>query len=125
MAWARKVVFQDVKVVFVRHGNVFVRVSPNRLCRISPEEGMNIGDSDIQKDVNEKAALRHTGTDSSKSEERTEVLTDTTDSDSQTITEDVPAIVDNRQSVGIQGRTGGKLNVNDRIPYKMRAMGNC
>lgn len=47
-----KVMFQDGKVVFVRHGNVFVRVSPNRLCRISPEEGMNIGDIDIQKDVN-------------------------------------------------------------------------
>lgn len=62
-----KVVFQGGKVVIVRHGNVFVRVSPNRLCRISPEEGMNAGDSDIQEDVNEKAALRHTGTDSSKS----------------------------------------------------------
>ena len=29
-----KVVFQDGKVVFVRHGSVFVRVSPNRLCKI-------------------------------------------------------------------------------------------
>ena len=28
------VVFQDGKVVFVRHGGVFVRVSPNRLNRI-------------------------------------------------------------------------------------------
>lgn len=30
-----KVVFQDGKVVFVRHGGVFVRVSPNRLCKIN------------------------------------------------------------------------------------------
>ena len=29
------VVFQDGKVVFVRHGSVFVRVSPNRLCKIN------------------------------------------------------------------------------------------
>ena len=29
-----KVVFQDGKVVFVRHGSVFVRVSPNILCKI-------------------------------------------------------------------------------------------
>ena len=31
-----KVVFQDGKVVFVRHGGVFVRVSPNRLCKVKP-----------------------------------------------------------------------------------------
>ena len=31
----RKVVFQDGKVVFVRYGSVFVRVSPNRLCKIN------------------------------------------------------------------------------------------
>lgn len=85
--------------MFVRHGNVFVCVSPNRLCGISPEEGINSSDSEIQKYVNAKAALRQTATNISKSEERTEVLTDTTDSDTQTVTEDVPAIVDNRQAV--------------------------
>ena len=31
----RKVVFQDGKVVFVRHGSVFVRVSPNRLQKVT------------------------------------------------------------------------------------------
>ena len=30
-----KVVFQDGKVVFVRHGGVFVRVSPNRLQKVN------------------------------------------------------------------------------------------
>lgn len=29
-----KVVFQDSKVVFIRHGGIYVRVSPNRLCKI-------------------------------------------------------------------------------------------
>lgn len=29
-----KVIFQDGKVIFVRHGSVFVRESPNRLCKI-------------------------------------------------------------------------------------------
>ena len=33
-----KVVFHDGKVVFIRHGSVFVRMSPNRLCKISPLE---------------------------------------------------------------------------------------
>ena len=32
------VVFQDGKVMFVRHGCVFVRVSPNRLCKIKHEQ---------------------------------------------------------------------------------------
>ncbi|CAG2239162.1 unnamed protein product [Mytilus edulis] len=36
-----KVVFQDGKVVFVRHGGVFVRVSPNRLCKINTDLGEN------------------------------------------------------------------------------------
>ena len=30
-------VFQDDKVVFVRHGSVFVRVSPNRLLKVQHE----------------------------------------------------------------------------------------
>ena len=30
-----KVVFQDGKVVFVRHGGIFVRVSPNRLQKVN------------------------------------------------------------------------------------------
>jgi hypothetical protein len=30
-----KVVFQDGKVIFVRHGGVFVRVSQNRLCKVN------------------------------------------------------------------------------------------
>ena len=32
--WPGKVVFQDGKVVFVRHGGIFVRVSTNRLQKI-------------------------------------------------------------------------------------------
>ena len=39
-----KLVFQDRKVVFVRHGNFFVFGSSNRLCRISPEYDMNSGE---------------------------------------------------------------------------------
>lgn len=34
-----KVVFQMEKVVFVRHGGVFVRVPPNRLCKINNNSG--------------------------------------------------------------------------------------
>ena len=39
-----KVVFQDSKVVFVRHGGVFVRVSPNRLIKAGQEF---VGENDV------------------------------------------------------------------------------
>ena len=39
-----KVVFQDGKVIFVRHGGVFVRVSPNRLIKAG--ENINLGDNE-------------------------------------------------------------------------------
>ena len=32
-----KVVFQDGKVIFIRHGGAFIRVSPNRLIRVGEE----------------------------------------------------------------------------------------
>ena len=43
-----KVVFQDGKVVFVRHGSVFVRVSPNRLVKTGQEIVMNLEDPNPQ-----------------------------------------------------------------------------
>ncbi|CAC5357016.1 unnamed protein product [Mytilus coruscus] len=42
-----KVVFQDGKVVFVRHGGVFVRVSPNRLCKSNTNLGENTEQDNI------------------------------------------------------------------------------
>ena len=35
------VVFQDGKVVFVRHGGIFVRVSPNRLSKVQDMKSQN------------------------------------------------------------------------------------
>ena len=40
-----KVVFQDGKVMFVRHGNVFVRVSPNSLACQQNKKGTEVNDS--------------------------------------------------------------------------------
>ena len=54
-----KVAFQDGKVVFVRHGGIFVCVSPNRLCKIKngsvTEEGEN--EEKNGSGVNEKDEL--------------------------------------------------------------------
>ena len=38
---AASVVFQDGKVVFVRHGGIFVRVSPNRLGKVQDMKSQN------------------------------------------------------------------------------------
>ena len=45
-----KVVFQDGKVVFVRHGGVFVRVSPNRLQKVNSYST----DDDVDNDTSSK-----------------------------------------------------------------------
>ena len=59
-----KVVFQDGKVVFVRHGGIFVRVSPNRLNK---GENMNnlsdeVPENQTQSDQTEKQTDQDTGT---------------------------------------------------------------
>ncbi len=46
-----KVVFQDGKVVFVRHGSVFVRVSPNRLSKCGQEFGQDSRSEGHQTDM--------------------------------------------------------------------------
>ena len=45
-----KVVFQDGKVVFVRHRGVFVRVSPNRLQKVNSYST----DDDVDNDTSSK-----------------------------------------------------------------------
>ena len=55
-----KVVFQDGKEVFVRHGSVFVRVSPNRLCKINSVESDEDGSRlDIVSSGNNAGQLEH------------------------------------------------------------------
>lgn len=48
-----KVVFQDGKVVFVRHGGVFVRVSTNRLVRVDEEFSSPLPNMTISETVGE------------------------------------------------------------------------
>ena len=46
----RRIVFQDGNLVSVKHGSVFVRVSPNRLCKGNPVESNEDGNlQDIVK----------------------------------------------------------------------------
>lgn len=49
-----KVIFQDGKVVFVRHGGVFVRVSPNRLKKLDGYLGVPHDDITLSKECEEE-----------------------------------------------------------------------
>jgi hypothetical protein len=60
-----KVVFQGGKVVFVRHGGVFVRVSPNRLFKIISEVEPN--DDRLEKQNEDDDAKTDTDTPSTVS----------------------------------------------------------
>ena len=106
-----KIVFQDGKVVFVRHGSVFVRVSPNRLCKINPV-GNDKDDTahEIVGKENDNSQTLH-----KDSGEQHKSLTKT---DSQIISEDVPA-EETRQAVELQRTERSKLKVNDQIQYRM------
>ena len=43
MAGTRECCSQDGKEVFVIHGNIFVTVSPDRLCKVNPVESNGDG----------------------------------------------------------------------------------
>jgi len=98
-----KVVFQDGKVVFVRHGAVFVRVSPNRLQKIS----RNVTDDHNNNDEHEQELT------TDEPNEQTAV------DDQHTISEDLPAAV--QAAVAAQENNASKkvLKTNDNIQFKL------
>ena len=100
-------------MVFVRHGSVFVRLSPNRLCKINSLE-YDKDESAHESVSNEKADTQkgHKGNG-----EQSKILTET-DTDSQIISEDVPAEIP-RQAVEPQQTERTRLKVNDQIQYQM------
>ena len=114
-----KVVFQDGKVVFVRHGSVFVRVSPNRQCKVnsveSNEDGYTKEIVNTGKDDTERVHK-----DTSCYGEKSKVSTGTGTTDSQIISEEIPTLDDTRPATETQRTECSKLKVNDRIQYRLR-----
>ena len=114
-----KVVFHDRKVVFVRHGSVFVRVSPNRLCKVNPVECNE--DENTQEIVNTgKDDAQRVQKDTSCNGEKSKVSTGTETTDSQIISEEIPKLDDTRPATETQRTEHSKLKVNDRIQYRER-----
>ena len=79
-----KVVFQDGKVVFVRHGSVCVRFLPNRMCKVNPVERNE--DRNTHDIVNNPQIVQR---DSYCRGEKSKVLTGT-ETDSQIISNGIP-----------------------------------
>ena len=103
-----KVVFQDEKVVFVRHGSVFVRVSPNRLCSFeSDEDGSRL---DIVSSGNNAGQLEHK--DISYAENRE--LMEETETEPE-ISEEIPSSDKPRTATETQRTERPKLKINDKI----------
>ena len=111
-----KVVFQNGKVVFVRHGSVFVRVSPNRLCKVNPVESNEDGNlQDIVKTEKNDAQIvqKDTLCFGEKSKISTRIV-----ADSQIISEEIPRLNDTRPATETERTDHSKLKVNDRIQYR-------
>ena len=102
-----KVVFQDGKVVFVRHGSVFVRVSPNRLKKAT---------SDITTE--DAAATVET------QEDQAEVTGKADDPGEHIICEEIPATNEDIESdqSGVQNRR--RIKANDQIQYRLQNSDN-
>ena len=111
-----KVVFQDGKVVFVRHGSVFVRVSPNRLCKINSVESDEDGSRlDIVSSGNNAGQLEHK--DISYAENRE--LIEETETEPESIFEEIPSSDKPRTATETQRTERPKLKINDKIQYKV------
>ena len=99
------VVFQDGKVVFVRHGSVFVRVSPNRQQKVKS----------YLTDENEKK------TEHSIEERQDKKKDDNEKTEAYTITEEVPvASLDKEDTTQNVQKIRKTVKTNDNIRYKVQ-----
>ena len=101
-----KVMFQDGKVVFVRHGGVFVRVSPNRLCKVG--------------DVQMKEQTENTSSDKEREvDHNTEVMTEERNKGNKDcFTECLPTKPENKPLAMPENKLSVK--VKDKIQYKLQ-----
>ena len=111
MAWTRDrlgpgtVLFQDGKVVFVRHGSVFVRVSPNRLQKVK---------SYWTEEIEKK-------TEHSIEERQDKKKDDNEKTETHTITEEVPvASLDKEDTTQNVQKIRKTVKTNDNIRYKVQ-----
>jgi hypothetical protein len=108
-----KVVFQDGKVVFVRHGGVFVRVLPNRLCKVNTY----FTDNAIKDDKQESYDSNDTSEPKSDQTKSATVITETVNN----FREDQSNESENQENVPKETTSSTLLQIkkNDIIQYKL------
>lgn len=91
-----KVMFQDSKVVFARHGGVFVRVSPNRLCKVNGETTQKLDTVQESGDKYDKKASETGQYENNESKNVSETVNDGLKSQGRDVVD--------QQGQGFQGR---------------------
>ena len=100
----------------MRHGSVFVRVSPNRLCKInSVESAEDCSRLDIVSSGNNAGQLEHK--DISYAENRE--LMEETETEPEIISEEILSSDKPRTAIETQRTERPKLKINDKIQYKV------
>ena len=116
MAGSRESCFPRWKSSIVRHGSVFVRVSPNRLCKInSVESDEDSSRLDIVNSGNNAGQLEHK--DISYAENRE--LMEETETEPEIISEEIPSSDKPRTATETQRTERPILKINDKIQYKV------
>jgi hypothetical protein len=107
------VVFQDGKVVFVRHGGVFVRVSQNRLCKVNTY----FADNATKDDKQESYDSNDTSEPKSDQTKSTTVVIETVNH----FREDQSNESDNQENVPKETTASALLQIkkNENIQYKL------
>ena len=113
-----KVVFQNGKVVFVRHGGIFVRVSPNRLQKVT--NYLTENDTEAEQDNKDSENKENTDSTTGKSEE-IPTVTEELNEDNTQIIQNTPARTrEHTEDIQAIQRSKQKLKVNDIIQYKLK-----
>ena len=112
-----KVVFQDGEVVFVRHGGIFVRVSPNRLQKVT--DYLTENNTEAKQDYKDCKKKENIDSTTGISEE-IPAVTEELNGDNIQIIQNTPA--GTREHTDLQSiqRNKHKLEVNDIIQYKLK-----
>ena len=130
------VVFQDGKVVFVRHGGIFVRVSPNRLKRIdqaldrneSSDKAQTVqvdnGDEINEEEAREESSVSEVLSGLGPADGQNSVEPDRNAENQLSVTDrELPAINSETATGGVENdrdtERSSSVKVNDSIRYKL------
>ncbi|KAK6191181.1 hypothetical protein SNE40_002919 [Patella caerulea] len=117
-----KIIFQDGKVVFVRHGGVYVRVSPNRLLKV--EEKWEEKQTDLPDKENQQSEEKEESNKEDQQNEEKEESNNLKSSEPKQLTEILPKPTSTKNPDIFRQVANARdkeisLRANDKIKYQM------